>query len=263
MRRSANSHGFPEGKLNSYRKLCTEFYDIDKPNAPAESFAFYRDYARRATGPILEPMCGSGRFLLPLLEEGFPIDGVDASGDMLQACREKARQRGLAPRLHEQFLHELDLPQRYGLVIIPGGSFGLVTDPAQVRDSLGALHTHMLPGATLVLTIELLLPQPPPDEPWGGRWVTRPDGARIVISWLRHYDPAARVQHGLHRYELIKDGRLLETEWEEYDQRFYEVPEFSMLLASAGFTGIQTRKAHAQAAPDETDDTVVFECVRA
>lgn len=248
--------------MNSYKELCTEFYDIDKPNAPKEAFEFYLHYAQQAKGSILEPMCGSGRFLLPLLEHGFPIDGVDASDDMLEACRKKGRLHGLTPMLFKQLLHQLDLPQRYELVMIPAGSFCLITDPLQIQESLRRLHAHMVPGATFVLEIEQLMPQVPQDEPWGGRWVNRSDGGKIVISWLSHYNPTERVSHSLHRYELIKDGRLLETEWEEFDIRFYETSEFSKLLESAGFTDVKTMKAYGNNAPADTDESIVFECVR-
>src|SRR5688572_22112959 len=129
--------------MNSYRKLCTEFYDIDKPAAPAEALAFYLGRALRAGGPVLEPMCGTGRFLVPLAQRGIDIDGTDASPQMLDACRAKCREHGLSPGLHEQFLHELDLPRRYALVMIPAGSFGLVTDRAQVRESLRRIRAHM------------------------------------------------------------------------------------------------------------------------
>lgn len=40
---------------------------------------FYLEYAQTITTPILEPMCGSGRFLIPMLEQGFNIEGFDAS----------------------------------------------------------------------------------------------------------------------------------------------------------------------------------------
>ena len=69
--------------MNSYKKICTEFYAIDKPNAPTEALEFYLRYAQKAKGLILEPMCGSGRFLLPFLEHGFSIDGMDADTDDL------------------------------------------------------------------------------------------------------------------------------------------------------------------------------------
>ena len=71
--------------MNSYRKLCTEFYDLDKPAPPPEALALYRTYARQASGCILEAMCGSGRFLLPLLAEGYAVEGVDTSPNMIRA----------------------------------------------------------------------------------------------------------------------------------------------------------------------------------
>lgn len=66
--------------LDTYLSLCTEVYDLSKPNPPEDAYAFYRVYAMKANGPILEPMCGTGRFLLPLLEEGFNVHGFDAHG---------------------------------------------------------------------------------------------------------------------------------------------------------------------------------------
>ncbi|MFN2118814.1 MAG: class I SAM-dependent methyltransferase [Anaerolineales bacterium] len=249
--------------MNSYRRLCTEFYDIDKPRPPDDAYAFYRGRAEQVKGPILEPMCGSGRFLLPLLAAGFDIDGMDASPEMLQACRLKAEARGLAPRLYEQFLHELELPRRYELVMIPGGSFGLVIEPALVKESLRRLHAHMSPGGTLILAIERLMPDQPEEEPWGGRWVQRSDGARIVISRLTQFSAEERISHSVHRYELIKDGQLLETEWEELDLRLYEAGEFTALLEATGFTGIQMHGGYDLKPLEAVDDTIIYECRRA
>jgi ubiquinone/menaquinone biosynthesis C-methylase UbiE len=248
--------------MNSYKKLCTEFYDIDKLNAPTEALSFYLRYAEQTNGAILEPMCGSGRFLLPLLEKGFPIDGVDASGDMLQACREKGQRRGLTPVLFEQFLDRLELPRRYQLVIIPAGSFCLLIDPAQAKESLRRLHEIMVPGAYFVLEIERLMPLPPQNEPWEGRWVNRQDGSKIVLSQLSHFNAVERVSHSIHRYDLIKDGRSLETEWEEFDVRFYEPDEFSTLLEAAGFRSIKYFKPYGQTELDDKDESLVFECIR-
>jgi SAM-dependent methyltransferase len=108
--------------MSSYKKLCTEFYDLDKPDAPPDAFDFYLQHARRAAGPILEPMCGTGRFLLPLLAQGFDIEGVDLSPDMLSACRARARTLNLSPVLHEQSLSRLELDRQFGLVFIPSGA---------------------------------------------------------------------------------------------------------------------------------------------
>ena len=41
---------------------------------------------------ILEPLCGSGRFLIPFLERGFEICGLDLSEEMLAKLKKKAPQ---------------------------------------------------------------------------------------------------------------------------------------------------------------------------
>ena len=114
--------------MNCYKKLCTEFYDLDKPTAPPTRWSFTFATRERANGPILEPMCGTGRFLIPLLQRGFDIDGFDASPHMLAACREKLRRCNLNANVTEQSLPEIDLPRKYALVMIPAGSIGLIPD---------------------------------------------------------------------------------------------------------------------------------------
>ena len=176
-----------------YGKLLTEAYDLDKPEAPAQELAYYLDWIRASREPVLEPMCGSGRFLVPLLEAGIDADGVDASPDMLASCRRRCQERGLAPMLVEQRLHELDLPRRYGVAFIPADSFGLILDRAEASAALDRLFRHLLPGGRLLFEIQRPLPAPGRQDRWTGRWWTRPDGAHIVLRTITHYGLEERV----------------------------------------------------------------------
>lgn len=243
-----------------YQKLCTEFYDLDKPEEPADAFEFYLQYARAAGGPILEPMCGSGRFLLPLLAQGFDVDGVDASSFMLEACRRRAAQLRLQPQLFQQALESLEVSRRYALAFIPAGSFGLITQEAQAHEALRRLHAALLPGGKLVLEVDC-----PPFEtstswPWGGRWLKRPDGALLVMSSLGQYAASERISYSVHRYELVIEGRVVETEVEEFNLRAYEPQECQAMLEGAGFVDVKPLKAFEQRAPDTDDEGLVFEC---
>ncbi|MEX0762088.1 MAG: class I SAM-dependent methyltransferase [Dehalococcoidia bacterium] len=248
--------------LETYKKLCTEAYDLDKPEVPAEALLFYLQHLSAVKGPVLEPMCGSGRFLIPLLELGIDIDGVDASPEMLDSCRERCRQRGLEPVLYEQFLHDMSLPRQYGFVFMPSGSFGLVP-AAQVSQSLKRLYDAMLPGGRLVMEIDTPRAQSKSPGRWVGWWVTRPDGAKVVASFLhRAYDADLQVEQSLGRYELFVNGQLERTELEEYTLQYYERPQFQRILESAGFTSVRAMKVYGDGEPDPGDIEIAFMCTR-
>jgi SAM-dependent methyltransferase len=249
--------------LQSYGKLCTEFYDIDKPTAPPEELAFYLGHARQANGPVLEAMCGSGRFLIPMMQAGIDLDGVDASSDMLAACQRHCAERGLEPRLYQQFLHEMDLPRKYKLVFIPSGSFNLIADLTQVREALKRLHDALLPGGKLLL--EVYVPQNgihQSSSNWTGRWVKRPDGAILSFSALDSYDAQTRSGTSLHRYEVFKDGQLIETALEEMTGRSYLSGECEALLREVGFVEVRTFKLLSDQPADQTDIDITIECRR-
>ncbi len=248
--------------MPAYLNLCTEFYDIDKPEPPADAYAFYRHYALAAKGPILEPMCGSGRFLLPLLAERFDIEGVDNSPQMLEACKRKAAQRGLKPRLQCLPLESLAVENRYRLAFIPSGSFSLFIGMETVRAVLKRLHASLSGGGKLVLEAEAYRGTPSGSSPWGGRWVLRPDGAKIVVNWLNQPGPEAKVNSSLLRYDLIQEGRIIETEVEDFPLRFFEPQEMHQLLAEAGFTEIKRWSLFDFKEPGPDDETLLFEAVK-
>ena len=77
-------------RQNYYGNLCTEMYEILHSEAPSDELDFYLSYAEKGK-KILEPLCGSGRFLVPFLERGFTISGIDLSEEMLAKLKQKAQ----------------------------------------------------------------------------------------------------------------------------------------------------------------------------
>lgn len=250
--------------MTPYGQLSTEFYALDKPDAPPDAFDFYEAFAREARGPIHEPMCGTGRYLLPLLAQGLEISGSDSSPHMLEACRERAAALGLAPELSEQSLQVLRCARAPKLMFVPSGSFGLLIEDEEAKLALRRAYEVLAPGGQLLVEAERLRPTPPDmSGTWGGRWVERGDGAKLVLSWLGQYSGAANVTTSLHRYELVKDGRLLATQWEEFRVRSYGAEEFRALLEGAGFERIDALKPYERSAADDSDDAIVFSARKA
>jgi len=253
--------------VSIYGSLCAQFYDIDKPEPPPDAFDFYLSEAQRAQGPILEPMCGNGRFLLPLLARGLDITGSDASPHMLAACRANAQRLGLEPVLEEQRLELLSSARRFGLIFIPSGSFCLITDESAALAALVRVRELLAERGRFIVEVERRdrTRYSELSGTWGGRWVTRPDGAKIVFSWLSQYVAPSGISSSLHRYELLKEGQLIACEFEEFELKLYELAQFRALLAAAGFTHIQALTPYSlepideRSAPD-AEDGAIFVC---
>lgn len=219
--------------MQSYGELCTQFYDLDKPQAPELALEWYRRHLRAAGGPVLEPMCGSGRFLVPLAESGIAIDGTDPSEPMLNACRRKLESRGLHAGLWQQTLEALDTGKHYAAAFIPSSSFCLL-DPDAARQGLLRLRAHLRPAATVFIEFE---PPHGADHLPGGNPRTVTDGRRqIRLDSRAAYDAQTQVETIHNRYELKISGRVVQTEDEVLHLRSYAPDEMRLLLAGAGFT---------------------------
>ena len=119
-------------------------------NLDGPEIEFFRPFVE-AGQPALDAACGTGRLLVPWVAAGLDVDGVDASADMIAGCREAAQRVGRNPTLYVQPLHRLELPRRYGAIIVCGG-FGLgATREHDWRDSTACTRTSTRrgPGAGL------------------------------------------------------------------------------------------------------------------
>jgi hypothetical protein len=125
----------------NYGTLASEVYELDKPIG--HSFGDVEYYTRALAGtdgPVLEPAVGTGRMLIPLLQAGLQVEGYDVSLHMLAICRDHCAERGLDPVLHEASMTTFTAPGRYAAIVLPVGSFGLVTGWDAALTALGCFR---------------------------------------------------------------------------------------------------------------------------
>ena len=154
---------------NRYGSIAAEIYDLDKPFGALPDTRFHLERFKDFQGPILEPACGSGRTLVPLLEAGRDAIGFDTSADMLAQCRTRCAERGFTPDLSRQRFEDFAYERRFAAILIPGGSFTLI-DPVRRRDrGVARFHDHLQPGGIVVLDIQPLgfLPRLPTTDASG------------------------------------------------------------------------------------------------
>jgi SAM-dependent methyltransferase len=244
--------------LDTYLSLCTEVYDLSKPNPPEDAYAFYRDYAMRANGPILEPMCGTGRFLLPLLAEGLNVHGFDASSHMLKVLHAKAKTKNLDATVWKGFVEDLKRPEKYKLIFIPSGSFCLIIDPMQVEKALKAIYDHLKQDGIFLFEAETLHAVPEQGMWCGSVW-PKPNGQKIILSQLTTLQDD--ICTSLCKYELMEAGNIIHTEIEELRVRIYQQNQLMETLKAAGFKHIRTIKTFDQSSSSsDQDESIVYEC---
>lgn len=251
-----------EKNLDSYLNLCTQFYDLIRPQPPEDAYAFYRSYVANAGGVALEPMCGSGRFLLPLLKEQFEITGFDASEHMLAALHAKAQLQHLKPDVWQGFAEDLSSTQRYNLIFIPSGSFGHLIHLDTIKKSLKLFYDHLNPEGILLFEAETSKIVPDQLGVWRGVACDKPDGNLILVNRLTTFEN--NVCYSIDKYELVEKGQIIQTEIERFNVRIYDDPAILMnLLKEAGFKEIKMIKAFNRTAePDNDDSSMVYECTK-
>lgn len=247
-----------------YRALCTEYYELDKPTAPNDALECYLHYAKEAEGPILEPMCGTGRFLIPLAEQGYAVSGFDYSPYMLEVCRRKCEERGLTISLQEATFETFSLNERYHLIFIPTGSFGHLITSEQINLALTFVADRLKPGGKFVVEIETVKAIREPQDVWRGRWVAKQDGSKIVLSILSRFDPMTQIETGLFRYELWEENRISRTEVEDYHVRHYEPAEIEKLLEKHNLKifGKWQAEPHSRIEARDDDALILYECIK-
>jgi SAM-dependent methyltransferase len=190
-------------------------------NVDAPELDLYRAYLR---SPVLDAGCGAGRLLLPLRDEGFDVDGCDASADMVERCLRRASDA----TLWVSALHELDPPRRYASILCVG-VLGLGSTREQDVRGLERLYDALVPGGTLVLDNE--------EKPF--RWTVRdwsePTGGEISLSSrIDAVDEDDRCVHMTLRAET-SDGR---REEHALTMRQWYREELVPLLGEVGFASV-------------------------
>lgn len=246
-----------------YGSLCTQMYDLDKPHAPENELEFYLQYVARKDMKILEPMCGSGRFLIAFLEEGYEVDGFDVSEDMLNACRQKLTERNLTSNLTHTRADEFVTAEKYDLIMTPGGSFVVIKDEEELKNSLQRLHDCLKDDGKFL--VETLTPNLETESIPAWKETnrkTREDGKVLVQYSKSFYDEDEKLITYPLKYELLDDGsgRVVETEEMVLYIKLHEKNVFKALLEDAGFVVERMFDGHSNVAATEESKVVIYEC---
>lgn len=247
-----------------YGKLSTEVYDFTKPVGYSidGDIEYYQERLKTCRGRILEAAVGSGRFMIPFLEAGYIVDGIDYSPEMLESCRTRCEDRGLRPDLYEGDVKDFSLPSKYEAIIIPTGSFCLIEDREDSLSALRCFYKHLVSGGRLI--VDLALP-----HSWklgavststfslpSGEGITM-ESKPIEMDWLN------QITVSYIKYEKWRNGKLIDTELQRFAMRWFGIEEFKRILEDIGFSDITcSADYHYNQQPSNANQMITFEAIR-
>jgi SAM-dependent methyltransferase len=224
--------------VSDYEAIA-RYYDDDHAGFE-DDIPFFRELARRADGPVLEAMCGTGRVTIPLARDGLRITGIDNSPAMLQIARARATAAGV-PQLEllEADLRTFEARRRYGLAFVALNSFMHMTTVEDQLAALGRLHAALRPGSLLAL--DLLAPDLRTLAERDGvlmfdRSFRLANGSLVQKYVVQRADPAAQINRVTFQYDEIDTAGGVRRSITEFRMRWIYRYELEHLLARTGFT---------------------------
>ncbi len=204
-----------------------------------EDIPFFLAEARRATGPVLELMCGTGRVTLPLAAEGIAVTCVDSSRPMLSVLRAKLHDRRLQARIVHADVAHLALDGTFPLAIIPFNAFSELRSPDQERSALRAIRQCLAPAGRLIVTLHN--PSVRRARIDGqlhilGQFPLRDTGDTLTLQSIETLDPRTGLVSGHQYFEAYdRDGRLVWQRILSVAFRLVNHDEFKDLVRETGF----------------------------
>jgi SAM-dependent methyltransferase len=247
--------------LTMYGKLCTEVYELTKPvSGNYRDVPYFIQHLSKINGRILEAMVGTGRLLIPLIDAGLNVEGIDTSPDMLNACKHNCAARNLNPILHEGSIENLDVSGKFSAIVVALGSFMLLGSRKAAISALQAFAKHLEPNGRIFIDLALpvgsfktesILTQRDP--------VQCLDGSIIVMQTSSRIDWMEQIEHTLIRYEKWKSGKSIDTELQHLSLHWFGLEEFRMCLREQGYTDITLcANYNDELAPSSYHDQLCF-----
>lgn len=218
-----------------YLSLEAELHDAFwEAEDDGSEVALMADFLKKHPGLALEMGAGSGRLMLPLVNMGLNVEGLELSRDMLALGETRAGRLGVQATIHEGDMTNWSDGRKFSAVLAPAFTLQLAADP---EATLRHWHGLLEKGGGLYLTVFMpyaeLLGDLPENEWYEDHRATLADGRDGLLETRHRLDHAKQILEREHRYFLSGEPPL--THESRQSIRWFEHAELVSLLARCGF----------------------------
>ncbi len=198
--------------------------------------------------------------LIPPLQSGFDIEGLDASSYMLNRSRERAEKEGLHLVLYKQSIDGISINKKYDVIMIVGGSFQLIYPRKNAIKALQLVKCHLKEGGKLLIDIfipwEFLYEDREKEE--FRHIVKNESGEQILFTRSCIANKHKQLFISQNTYQKLIGNRVIKMEKNKMTVLWYYHHELVLLLQSIGYSKIKILKKKLGKNPELT----VYEAIR-
>jgi len=235
------------GKLMNFEiymdKLIADIYDKEHPLTTSdEDFVFYIDQCKKTSGDILELACGTGRLIVPILEAGCSIEGLDLSGPMLNILEQKLKTKRLTTQLYQKNMADFKIDKKYQLIFIAVSSFFILNGQEEQINCLKCCRDHLVDGGRLI--IDCLIDSYERNMQRSGElkyFNKLEDNDKIVLIYVSSkMNTIQQRENIIFHYQIYSsDGILEKTVIRHLPWRWIHPDEFKLMAQIAGFSSLK------------------------
>jgi len=196
----------------------------------------FRDFVDFPVKKILEPACGSGRFLLEFAKEGYEMVGYDNNRKMVDFAKRKVTQAGLNSKVivTKSDMKTAEFEFTFDAAINPINSIGYLHSDEEIVKHLRNTANNIKKGGVYVVHLSCAWKNVTPEEAEAETWSAERNGTKIDTTWKILYDDKEQnlsVQQGL--MDIDDNGKKLELE-ETHVLRLWTYEDIKRLVKKSG-----------------------------
>ncbi len=194
----------------------------------------FREHVPFPVERILEPACGTGRFLVTLPRHGYRMTGYDTSPVMLDHARQRVAEAGTSGdvTLVRAEMETAVFPREFDAALNSINSLGYLLEDDDIVSHFRLTGEALKPGGIYIVHISCAWDGPLHKE--GSIWEMERDGVRVKTTWaIESEDRAMRLSHQLCTMEIDDRGekRVL---IDRHRLRLWVYEEFRELVERSG-----------------------------
>jgi SAM-dependent methyltransferase len=173
---------------------------------------YFEKYVPFAVKDILEPACGSGRFLVSLPRYGYHVTGYDNNPKMVEHARKRIAAAGVSNKAQVILgdMRTQSFDRKFDSAICPINSLGHLTSDEDILSHFIHTGDSLKSGGIYIIQMNCASDQfePPDSEEIGDDWVFERDGIVVKTRWdIEQEDKDRKLSHQVCRMAIDDHGQ--------------------------------------------------------